>query len=60
MTGAEIRELFLGYFEEKGHQRVKSSSLLPHNDPTLFFTNAGMVQFKELFLGNETRSYSRA
>ena len=60
MTGAEIRELFLSYFEEKGHQRVKSSSLLPHNDPTLFFTNAGMVQFKELFLGNETRSYSRA
>ncbi|MGD8352894.1 MAG: alanine--tRNA ligase [Pseudomonadota bacterium] len=60
MTGAQIRELFLKYFEENGHQRVRSSSLVPPNDPTLFFTNAGMVQFKELFLGNETRSYSRA
>jgi alanyl-tRNA synthetase len=60
LTGAEIRELFLKYFEERGHQRVRSSSLVPANDPTLFFTNAGMVQFKDLFLGNETRSYSRA
>ena len=60
MTGGEIRELFLSYFEEKGHQRVKSASLVPRNDPTLFFTNAGMVQFKDLFLGHETRSYSRA
>ena len=60
MTGAEIRELFLKYFEERGHQRVKSSPLIPQDDPTLFFTNAGMVQFKDLFLGNETRSYSRA
>ena len=60
MTGAEIRELFLKYFEERGHQRVRSSSLVPANDPTLFFTNAGMVQFKDLFLGNETRNYSRA
>ena len=60
MTGAEIRELFLKFFEERGHQRVRSSPLVPQNDPTLFFTNAGMVQFKELFLGNETRSYSRA
>jgi alanyl-tRNA synthetase len=60
LTGAEIRELFLKYFEERGHQRVPSSPLVPANDPTLFFTNAGMVQFKDLFLGNETRSYSRA
>jgi len=60
LTGAEIRELFLHYFEERGHQRVRSSSLVPQNDPTLFFTNAGMVQFKDLFLGNEVRSYSRA
>jgi len=60
LTGAEIRELFLKYFEERGHQRVRSSPLVPQNDPTLFFTNAGMVQFKDLFLGNETRSYSRA
>jgi len=60
LTGAEIRELFLRYFEEQGHQRVRSSSLVPRNDPTLFFTNAGMVQFKDLFLGNEERSYSRA
>jgi len=60
LTGAEIRELFLKFFEERGHQRVRSSPLVPRNDPTLFFTNAGMVQFKDLFLGNETRAYSRA
>ncbi len=60
MTGAEIRELFLDYFEARGHQRVRSSPLVPQSDPTLFFTNAGMVQFKDVFLGNEKRDYSRA
>ena len=59
-TSAEIRSLFLDYFERNGHQRVESSSLIPGNDPTLLFTNAGMVQFKETFLGTESRSYSRA
>ncbi len=60
MTGAEIRELFLRYFEERGHRRISSSSLVPHNDPSLFFTNAGMVQFKDLFLGNEKKDFVRA
>ncbi|MCB4205389.1 alanine--tRNA ligase [Deferribacterales bacterium Es71-Z0220] len=60
MTGKEIRELFLKFFEEKGHTRVASSSLVPENDPTLLFTNAGMNQFKDVFLGNEKRDYCRA
>jgi alanyl-tRNA synthetase len=59
-TGNEIRELFLRFFESKGHRRVHSSSLVPANDPTLLFTNAGMNQFKDLFLGAERRVYSRA
>ena len=59
-TAAEIRESFLRFFEERGHRRVKSSSLVPQNDPTLLFTNAGMNQFKDVFTGRETRDYSRA
>jgi alanyl-tRNA synthetase len=59
-TGNEIREAFLRFFESKGHRRVHSSSLVPANDPTLLFTNAGMNQFKDLFLGAERRDYSRA
>ncbi|MFZ0394405.1 MAG: alanine--tRNA ligase, partial [Terracidiphilus sp.] len=59
-TGNEIRELFLRFFETKGHRRVHSSSLVPANDPTLLFTNAGMNQFKDVFLGAEKRDYSRA
>jgi alanyl-tRNA synthetase len=59
-TGNEIRELFLRFFESKGHRRVHSSSLVPHNDPTLLFTNAGMNQFKDVFLGAEKREYYRA
>jgi alanyl-tRNA synthetase len=59
-TGNEIRELFLRFFESKGHRRVHSSSLVPANDPTLLFTNAGMNQFKDLFLGAEKRDYTRA
>jgi alanyl-tRNA synthetase len=59
-TGNEIRELFLRFFESKGHRRVHSSSLVPANDPTLLFTNAGMNQFKDLFLGAEKRDYARA
>ena len=60
MTGNEIREAFLRFFESKGHRRVHSSSLVPANDPTLLFTNAGMNQFKDLFLGAERREYTRA
>ncbi len=59
-TGAEIREAFLRFFEERGHKRVKSSPLVPQNDPTLLFTNAGMVQFKDVFTGRESRDYKRA
>jgi alanyl-tRNA synthetase len=59
-TSAEIRQAFLDYFEEHSHTIVASSSLVPHNDPTLLFTNAGMVQFKDTFLGLEKRAYTRA
>ncbi len=60
MNGSEIRNTFLNYFKAKGHEIVQSSSLIPGNDPTLLFTNAGMVQFKSVFLGQETRPYQRA
>jgi alanyl-tRNA synthetase len=60
LSGNEIREKFLEFFESKGHRRVKSSSLVPHGDPTLLFTNAGMNQFKDVFLGLEKRDYTRA
>ena len=59
-SGSEIRETFLRFFASKGHRRVHSSSLVPANDPTLLFTNAGMNQFKDVFLGVERRDYSRA
>ena len=60
MKTADIREAFLSYFERQGHTRVDSSSLVPHDDPTLLFTNAGMNQFKDTFLGLEARDYNRA
>src|ERR687886_1739965 len=60
MNGNEIREKFLSYFERQGHRRVASSPLLPANDPTLLFANAGMNQFKDTFLGLEKRDYKRA
>lgn len=60
MTSAEIRQAFLDYFAQNGHQVVSSSPLIPGNDPTLMFTNAGMVQFKDVFLGDEKRAYTRA
>ncbi|WP_372834172.1 alanine--tRNA ligase [Pontibacterium sp.] len=60
MTSAEIRQAFLDYFAQNGHQVVASSPLIPGNDPTLMFTNAGMVQFKDVFLGDDKRSYTRA
>jgi alanyl-tRNA synthetase len=59
-TSRKVRETFLSFFEEKGHTRVASSSLVPAEDPTLLFTNAGMNQFKDLFLGREKRAYTRA
>ncbi len=60
MTGNEIRQLYLDYFQKHGHRVVRSSSLIPQDDPTLLFTNAGMVQFKRTFLGEEKREYVRA
>src|SRR5687768_2822764 len=60
MKSKEVRERFLSFFEERGHRRVPSSSLIPAEDPTLLFTNAGMVQFKDVFTGKERREYSRA
>lgn len=60
MNSSEIRDKFLSFFESKGHTRVRSSSLIPGNDPTLLFTNSGMVQFKDVFLGQDKRSYTRA
>src|ERR1700687_6058028 len=59
-TSAEVREAFLKYFEARGHRRVPSSSLIPAEDPTLLFTNAGMNQFKDVFTGREKRDSSRA
>src|SRR5277367_5653814 len=60
MTSSEIRASFLEFFRKNGHAVVSSSSLIPGNDPTLLFTNAGMVQFKDVFLGVEQRPYNRA
>jgi alanyl-tRNA synthetase len=60
MTAAEVRRAFLEFFRERGHAVIASSSLVPGNDPTLLFTNAGMVQFKDVFLGKDLRDYSRA
>ncbi|GAB4484763.1 MAG: alanine--tRNA ligase [Thermodesulfovibrionales bacterium] len=60
MKSSDVRETFLDFFRSKGHEVVRSSSLLPANDPTLLFTNAGMVQFKSVFLGDDARPYSRA
>ncbi len=59
-TLADIRSTFLNFFASKGHTIVESSPLVPRNDPTLMFTNSGMVQFKDVFLGTETRPYTRA
>src|SRR5262245_3787861 len=60
MTSSDIRSSFLKYFEQQGHKVVASSSLVPADDPTLLFTNAGMNQFKDVFLGRERREYTRA
>ena len=60
MKSSDIRKAFLDYFASKGHEVVPSSPLIPGNDPTLLFTNAGMVQFKDCFLGKDQRSYTRA
>src|SRR3989441_5838846 len=60
LTGSEIRRKFLDFFVQKGHREVHSSSLVPQNDPTLLFTNAGMNQFKDVFLGLEKYDYTRA
>jgi len=60
LTGSELRKAFIDYFVSKGHQNVRSSALIPRNDPTLLFTNAGMVQFKDVFLGQDKREYTRA
>ncbi|MEP7243821.1 MAG: alanine--tRNA ligase-related protein, partial [Gammaproteobacteria bacterium] len=60
MTAADVRRAYLDFFRQKGHTVVASSSLVPGNDPTLLFTNAGMVQFKDVFLGKEKRDYVRA
>src|SRR3990167_1495474 len=60
LSSNDIRRLFLDYFSHHEHTQVDSSSLIPGNDPTLLFTNAGMVQFKDVFLGSEVRPYQRA
>ena len=60
MKTNEIRQAFIKFFESKGHQSVKSSPLIPANDPTLLFTNAGMVQFKDIFLGKEDQGFTKA
>jgi len=60
MTSHEVRSQFLDFFAEHGHKQVASSSLVPANDPTLLFTNSGMVQFKDVFLGLDKRDYTRA